>query len=342
MASAREVTVFREDDGDVDVLIGKTLAVVGYGSLGRPLALNLHDATEARVIVGGRPDADLRQAADDGFPAFSIAEATAQADVVLFLVPDEVQPTVFQEHVKPQLRDNAAVVFASGYNLTFEPIAMPPQLDVLLFAPRMLGRGIRQLYLDGEGYISYVSVEQDATGRGLPLLLALAKGAGSLRRGALRITAEEEALLDLFGEQALGPWLGAAMLTCFHVGMEAGLPPEALLLEMYLSGEMSQTFQAMADEGFLRSVQLHGYTAAFGGMIRSMSIDHELLAESMGKVLEEIRSGAFTRRLQEEVEAGYPSRAYLDALRSPENTINQVEDSLRRKLDGAPPGALRA
>jgi ketol-acid reductoisomerase len=200
-----------------------------------------------------------------------------------------------------------------------------------------LGRGIRQFYLEGKGYISYVSVEQDATGRGLPLLLALAKGAGSLRRGALGITAQEEAQLDLFGEQALGPWLGAAILTCFHVGMEAGLPPEALLLEMYLSGEMAQTFQAMADEGFLHSVQLHGYTAAFGGMIRSMTIDHELLAESMTKALEEIRSGAFARRLREEVEAGYPSRPFLEAMLSPENTINQVEDALRRKLNGAAP-----
>lgn len=335
MTPTHEIRVFGEDHGDVAALEGKTLAIIGYGGLGRPLAMNLRDSTTAKIIVGGRADADSDRAREERFPVFSIAEATKEADVILLLVPDEVQREVFDADIRPQLRPGAAVVFASGYNLAFDQITIPPQVDVLLFAPRMVGKSIRQRYLEEKGYFSYVSVERDATGQGWPLVLGIAKGAGSLRCGALHICAEDEAQLDLFGEQALGPWLGAAVLTGFQVGLEAGLPPEGLLLEMYLSGEMAQTFQAMADEGFLRSVKLHGYAAAFGGMMRSMSIDHELIAESMQEALDDIRSGAFTRKLQAEVEAGYPSRGMLDAMISPENTINQVEDSLRCKLVGA-------
>src|SRR5262249_18277859 len=138
---------------------------------------------------------------------------------------------------------------------------------------------------------------------------ALARGSGSLRRGAIHFTASEEAQLDLFGEQAFGPWLGAAMLAAFQVGQEAGLPPVGLLLEMYLSGEMAQTFQAMADAGFLRSTMLHGYTSAFGGMLRSVSIPRELMASSMREALQEIQSGRFAQALQAEVAEGYPCRA---------------------------------
>ena len=335
MTPTSEIRVFGEDHGDLAALDGKTVAIIGYGGLGGPLAANLRDSTAAKIIVGSRPDADAERAREEGFPVFSIGEATQQADVVLLLVPDEVQRAVFDAEIGPRLRDNSAVVFASGYNLAFDPIDVPPQVDVLLFAPRMVGKSIRQKYLAGQGYFSYVSVERDATGQGWPLVLGIAKGAGSLRCGALHICAKDEAELDLFGEQALGPWLGAAILTGFQVGLDAGLPPEGLLLEMYLSGEMSQTFQAMADEGFLRSVKLHGYTAAFGGMMRSMSINHELIAESMKEALDDIRSGAFARKLQAEVEAGYPSLPMLDAMLASDNTINQVEDSLRSRLADA-------
>src|SRR5262249_31137583 len=193
-------------------------------------------------------------------------------------VPDEVQPALFRSEVEPHLAEGAALVLASGYNLAFGGLEVPAGRDVLLFAPRMLGKCVRALYLAGKGFFSYVSVEQDATGHAWPILLALAKGSGSLRRGALHFTAAQEARLDLFGEQAFGPWVGAAVLSAFQVGIEAGLPAEGLLLEMYLSGEMAQTFQAMADAGFLRSTMLHGYTSAFGGMLRSMSIPRDLMA----------------------------------------------------------------
>lgn len=332
MQKPRDVPVFREADGDVSVLAGRTLAILGYGQLGRPLALNLRDGAPATIVVGEHDDQVARLAEDDGFPVFSAADATARADVVLLLVPDEVQPAVFRDEVGPRLRNSAALVLTSGYNLAFGGLDIPAGIDVLLFAPRMLGTHLRSLYLAGKGFFSYVSVEQDATGRGWPLVLALARASGSLRRGALHFTADQEAQLDLFGEQALGPWLGAAMLAAFQVGCEAGLPPEGLLLEMYLSGEMARTFQAMADVGFLKSTLLHGYTSVFGGMLRSVSIPRDLMAQSMREALREIQSGAFARTLEEEVANGYPCRAFLNEMLSPDNPFTQVENALRNRL----------
>lgn len=332
MNAPRDVKVFREADGDVSALAGKTIAVIGYGQVGRPLALNLRDGTPAEIVVGDCDAAALAAAREDGFAVLPTPQAVARGDIVLLLAPDEAQPALFREEVADWLKPGSALVLASGYNLAFGDLSPPSEVDVLLFAPRMLGQCLRPLFLAGQGFFSYVSVEQDATGRGWPLVLALAKGSGSLRRGALHFTATEEAQLDLFGEQALGPWIGAAMLAAFQVGREAGLPVEGLLLEMYLSGEMAQTFQAMADQGFLRSTMLHGYTSAFGGMLRSVSIPRDLIADSMREAFQEIQSGKFAQALQSEIAEGYPCRAFLEDMLSPDNPISQIEDSLWNKL----------
>ncbi len=141
-------------------------------------------------------------------------------------------------------------------------------------------------------------MERAATDNAWPRLLALAGAAGSLRQGALEMSARDEAHLDLFVEQACGPWLGAALLSAFHVGLEAGLSPLGLLSELYLSGEMAETFAEFAQEGFLRSTQAHGYAAAFGGMTRSLAIDRQTMARQMRGVLAEIQSGEFAAALQ--------------------------------------------
>lgn len=332
MSAPPEVRVFREGDGDASELAGSTIAIVGYGQVGRPLALNLRDGLEAQILVGECDAQACARARDDGFTALPVADATARADLVLLLVPDEVQPEVFARLVGPHLKRGSALVLASGYNLAFEGLAPPPDVDVLLFAPRMLGKCLRPLYLEGKGFYSYVSVEQDFTGRGWPRVLAIAQGSGSLRTGALHFTARQEAQLDLFGEQAFGPWIGAAMLAAFQVGQEAGLPAEGLLLEMYLSGEMAQTFQTMAESGFLRSTLLHGYTSAFGGMLRAMSIPREVLTETMRDALRQIQNGKFAEALQTEVNEGYPCRALLEDMLSQHNPITQVEDGLWGQL----------
>lgn len=321
--------LFREPDANVNVLQGSTIAILGYGRLGEPLALNLRDAFAARefaanLIVGSDDSASTEAAREAGFDVRSLAAAAAEADMALLLLPDEVQEDLCAG-IFSQLKEGAAVVFASGYALAYEHVTPPPQSDVLLFAPRMGGEAIRQRYVDGQGYMSYLGVERDVSGQGLPRLLALAALAGSLKFGGLEMSAKQEVALDLFVEQAFGPWLGAALLSTFHVGAEAGLPPLGLLMELYLSGEMAETFSQMAREGFLPSTLSHGFAASFGGMTRALSIDREQMAEQMRGVLDEIRSGAFAAALQDEYRSGYPCEPFLHQVVGDDDVISQTE-----------------
>lgn len=319
---------FRDDHADPSLLRDRGIAVLGYGLLGRPLALNLRDSLGIPIRVGSADEASSSQARADGFAVESLEDAAAGADVVLLLVPDEAQPGLVPR-IAPRLRPGSTLVFASGYALAYGLVESPKGINVVLFAPRMSGDAIRRRFLEGAGYVSYVGVEQEATPDAWPHLLALAGAAGSLREGALEMTAREEAVLDLYVEQACGPWLGAAILSAFQVGLESGLPPLALLLELYLSGEMSETFRQMASDGFLASTRAHGYAAAFGGMTQSMSIDREQLAEQMRTVMREVQSGGFARALQEEFTAGYPCREFLEQMISEDDVLNRTERAFR-------------
>jgi ketol-acid reductoisomerase len=313
--------LFREADADVGVLRGSTIAILGYGLLGQPLALNLRDTIgqgdePPRILVGSDDEPSSASARADGFEVMPLADAAARADVALMLLPDEVQPDLCPS-VLSRLRPGAAVVFASGYALAYGLVKTPAECDVLLFAPRMGGEAIRQRFLDGRGYMSYVGVEADATGQARDRLLALASAAGSLRFGALEMTAKQEVVLDLFVEQA------------FHVGVEAGLPPLGLLMELYLSGEMSETFSQMARDGFLPSSLSHGFAASFGGMTRALTIDREQMAEQMRGVLAEIESGAFAEALQDEFRNGYPCRPFLNEVVGDDDVISRTEREFR-------------
>ena len=259
--------LFRDRDADPSILRGKTIAILGYGLLGQPLGLNLRDAvgtgtTPATVIVGSHDEPSSARARADGFEVLPLVEAAARADLALMLLPDEVQPEAMPA-IGARLRPGSALVFASGYALAYGLVTPPPGVDVLLFAPRMGGEAIRQRTVDGRGYMAYLGVEHDATGKARDLVLALAAAGGCLKFGALEMTAKQEVVLDLFVEQAFGPWMGAALLSAFHVGTEAGLPPLGLLMELYLSGEMSETFAQMARDGFLPSTLSHGFRIGF-------------------------------------------------------------------------------
>lgn len=331
MAEQQAMTFYREGDADPDGLSGQTVAVVGYGNLGRSMALNLRDSGLA-VTVGNVDDAYRATALADGFEVAGITETVSTADVVYVLIPDEVIPEVFREQIGPRLRPGTCVCFASGYALAFGLVTPPQGVDVLLLAPRMLGEEVRRTYLEGRGFLSYVSVEQDATGKAMARLLALALAAGSLRRGAMELTAAQEALLDLFVEQGFGAYLGVALQSAFQVGAQAGLPPEAMVVELYMSGEMARTLQAFADNGFLRSVTWHGLSAAYGGFLRTTEIDMEAMQRHFREILEDIRSGGFARRFQEEQANGYPSVAAIEAITSGDDPMTAAEQRVRTSL----------
>jgi ketol-acid reductoisomerase len=319
-------------------LAGQKVAVLGYGSLGRPIALNLRDSG-IDVVVGNRDDEYRPRAEADRFPVADIAEAAGAADIAFVLIPDEEIGECFARHIGPRLRRGTAVCFASGYALAFGLVAPPAGLDVLLFAPRMLGDEVRRTYLEGSGFFSYLSVEHAASPRAWSRLLALAAASGSLRRGAMQLTAAQEAVLDLFIEQSVGAYLGTALQLAFQVGVGAGLPPEALVLEMYQSGEMARTFGAFAERGFFRSVGAHGVAAAFGGYLRTLELDRAAMERHFAAIHQDIASGGFAARFQAERDQAYPVVELIRQVISGDDPMSHAEDHISGALGAAAAGA---
>ena len=331
---------FGDADGDLGQLEGHTIAFIGYGNQGRAQALNLRDSIRSaqpsrhapKIIIGTLEDETWSQAASDGFAVRQIAEAADEADTLLLLLPDEELPAVFAAEIAPHLSPNDALLFASGYNLAFGGLITRLDVDILLLAPRMIGRQLRQLYERNEGFYSYISVEQDASGHAWQLLLALAKGIGSLRLGAFQLSAKDEAILDLYHEQGFGSLLGTTMFLLLEVGLEAGLPPEALVLDLYLSGEAAQTMQAMADVGFFEQSALHSRTSQYGGMMRSLALDREPLRQHLRRIIDDVRTGAFARQWQAERDSGAKNFEQLRALAGSANPFTPIEERIRTAL----------
>jgi ketol-acid reductoisomerase len=286
--------IYHDADADLGVLEDQTVALIGYGNQGRSQALNLRDSG-VNVIVGNIRDDAGAAAKEDGFPVSNIAEASKQADVVMLLIPDEVMPEVFKTDVAPNLEPGNLVVFASGYNIAFNLITPPAYVDVTLVAPRMIGVGVRETFVAGSGFPSFVGVHHDATGNAKKRMLAIAKGIGSTRAGCIEMSMHDEASLDLFTEQAFGPAFGRVLMTAIELLVEAGYPPEAVLLELYLSGEFAYSFEKMREVGMMKQMDFHSRTSQYGTFTRGARFMEfsEPIKGTMSKVLEEIRSGAF-------------------------------------------------
>lgn len=296
-------TVYYDDDADLSVLQNRTIAVLGYGNQGRAQALNLRDSG-LTVVVGVRADSTRDQAAEDGFATLSISQAAGQAHVMLLLVPDEVMPRVFDTEIAPALSEGRTLCFASGYNVAFGLIEAPPGVDVVMVAPRMIGAGVRQRYLEGKGFPSFIGIHQDATGSALETVLALARGIGSTRCGAMMLTFAQEAALDLFTEQAFGPAFGQVLLSAIQTLLDAGYPVEAVMTELILSGEFAYSMQKIVELGFFGQMDLHSHTSQYGSMTRSLRFASPQLSETMRQVLGEIETGAFADEWTAEQEAG--------------------------------------
>ncbi len=288
--------IYHEQDASLEAIKGQTIAILGYGNQGSAQARNLRDSG-LDVVVGNVDDPYRDEALAEGFEVLPIAQASARADLLFLLTPDEVMPEVYETDVAPQLQAGNLLCFAHGYNVAFGLIVPPEDVDVVLIAPRMIGAGVRDGYLSGEGFPSFVGVHQDATGAAKQRMLALARAAGSTRAGCLEMSMNDEATLDLFTEQAFGPAFGRVMMTAIETLVEAGYPPEAVLLELYLSGELAYSFMKIRELGMLKQHELHSHTSQYGTITRSAryaDLDGTL-KERMCTTLEEIRSGAFAR-----------------------------------------------
>jgi ketol-acid reductoisomerase len=288
--------IYHDHDADVDAIRSAKIAILGYGNQGSAQARNLRDSG-LEVIVGNIDDSYRRTALADGFEVVPIAEAAARADTLFLLTPDEVMPEVYERDVAPHLKPGNLLNFAHGYNIAFALIVPPETVDVVMIAPRMIGAGVRDSYVSGEGFPSFVGVHRDATGKAKQRMLGLAKALGSTRAGCLEMSMNDEATLDLFSEQAFGPAFGRVLMTAIDTLVEAGYPPQAVLMELYLSGELAYSFQKIREMGALRQHELHSHTSQYGTMSRSLryfDLD-PLLKSKMRESLEEIRSGAFAK-----------------------------------------------
>ena len=325
--------IFHDSDAPLEPLKGKQVAIVGYGNQGRAWALNLRDS-EVDVRVGTVADAS-RQAADaDGFPAREVEDAVRDADVVCLLIPDEVMGDVVSSYIGPVLKPGAAVCFASGYAIAFGEVSMPDAVDVVLVAPRMIGVGVRDCYVDGSGFIAFVGVEQDSSGDAWPVVLGLARALGATRRGSVEMTFLQEATIDLFVEQGIAPALQKVWRDAAVVLLEAGIPLEAILAEFYLSGEIERTYRAMRELGPTRQWQLHSQTSQYGTSSRAERYESLDTAARMRIAVKEITSGAFAREWAAERAAGYPR---MKALREAEgrDALMDFEDGVRKQFDHA-------
>lgn len=289
-------TIYYDNDASLDVIRGETIAILGYGNQGSAQARNLRDSG-LNVIVGNIQDNYADAAVKDGFDVLPIPEASARATALFLLVPDEIMPEIYERDIASHLTSGKLLNFAHGYNIAFHLIVPPPHIDVVMIAPRMIGTGVRDSYVSGEGFPSFVGVHQDASGTAKQRMLALAKAVGSTRAGCLEMSLHDEASLDLFTEQAFGPAFGRVMMTAINTLVEAGYPPEAVLMELYLSGELAYSFLKIRELGMLKQHELHSHTSQYGTISRSVryaDLD-PLLQQKMRESLDEIRSGAFAQ-----------------------------------------------
>jgi len=332
MTQETSVRFFTSKDADSSMLADQNIAVLGYGHLGRPVSLNLRDSGFENVLVGNIEDEYAAQAREEGFTVMPIADATSKADIVLILLSDEIIPEIYSSEIAPNLAPKAAIVFASGYTLAYDLITPAADLDILLLAPRMAGDNARQRFLDQQGFFAYISVEADASGKAWDRLLGLCDATGVLRAGALELDARREADIDLFIEQTLGAVLGVSIMSAFAIGEEAGIPAEAMVMEMYMDEEMEMVWRSFREEGFFKASSVHGPTALYGGFIRTMQFMNSNLSDTFREIMEEISSGEFARKFQAEREAGYPMLSQAQAMSMDDSPIAQAEQKVRKLM----------
>lgn len=322
--------IYQDKDASLTVVRNKTIAFIGYGNQGRSQALNMRDSG-LKVVVGNMKDECGDQARQDGFEVRGIAEAAKRADIMCILIPDEVTPPVFAKEIKPNLKEKDVLCFASGYNIFYRYILPPPSVDVVLLAPRMIGRAVRDLYLEGSGAPTLIGVDQDYSGEAKEIVLALAKAMGATRVAAIESNFEEETKVDLFGEQVMGGSSLFMIRLAFEVLVEAGCSPEVALLELYASGESIACQKAILEQGLWNQLKLHSPTSQYGQQIRGPQLVGKESKKILRSIMQDIETGKFARQWSLEAKTGKSvfNRLQENNLRHP---MLKAEDRLYKLL----------
>ncbi|HEX7040090.1 MAG TPA: ketol-acid reductoisomerase [Trueperaceae bacterium] len=295
--------IYYDADADIDDLQGQTIAVIGYGSQGHAHALNARDSG-CDVVVGLRRGSNSWAAAEAaGLRVMEVAAAAAAGDIVMVLLPDEVQGRVYREQIEPHLEPGNALAFAHGFNIHFHQIAPPKAVDCFMVAPKGPGHLVRRTFREGGGVPCLLAVHQDATGDVKRRALAYAKAIGGTRGGVVETTFKEETETDLFGEQAvLCGGLTALMQAGFETLVAAGYQPELAYFECV--HEMKLIVDLIYEGGFEKMRHSISNTAEYGDYVTGRKVIDEGVRERMREVLANIRSGAFAREFLLDNEAG--------------------------------------
>jgi len=319
--------MYYEKDCDRSFLEGKKIAVIGYGSQGHAHALNLRDSG-VNVVIGLHAGSKSKAAAEkEGLAVFTVAEACAKADLIMVLLPDQTQPKVYQESVAAQMKAGKALVFAHGFNIHYNQIAPPADVDVFMIAPKGPGHLVRRVYQEGRGVPCLIAVHQDASGKARDLALAYAKGIGGTRAGVLETTFQEETETDLFGEQAvLCGGVTELMRAGFQTLIDAGYQPEVayfecmhelkLIVDLIYEGGLSRMYYSVSD------------TAEYGGYTRGPRVIGAESRRAMAEILQEIQTGQFASEWILENQANAPRFKALRRLIQT-SRIEQIGGQLR-------------
>jgi len=321
--------IYYDSDADLKLLEGKTVAIIGYGSQGHAHALNLKDSG-VDVVIGLYPGSRSEaRAKKDGFEVLTPAEASKKADIIMMLIPDTVQAQVYKEEILPNLEEGNALAFAHGFNIHFNQIVPPSNIDVFMVAPKGPGHLVRWQYEEGKGVPALVAVYQDYTGKAKDVALAYAKGIGSTRAGVIETTFKEETETDLFGEQAvLCGGVSALIKAGFETLVEAGYQPEVAYFECL--HELKLIVDLIYQYGISGMRYSISDTARYGDVTRGERI-YKAVKPLHKEILEEIQNGSFAK---EWILENLANRPHFNALvkRDEEHQIEKVGKELRKMM----------
>jgi ketol-acid reductoisomerase len=324
-----------DDEADLTLLDGKTVAIIGYGSQGHAHALNLKDSG-VQVVVGLRPDsASVARAREQGLEVCSVVEAASRGDLVMVLLPDELHRQVWESEIADGIAAGDMILFGHGFSIHYGEVTPPADVDVAMVAPKGPGHLVRRQFTEGSGVPGLLAVEQDATGNARGLALAYAKGIGCTRGGVIETTFKDETETDLFGEQAVLCGGASELVQAgFETLVDAGYDPEMAYFECL--HELKLIADLMYEKGLAGMRFSISNTAEYGDYTRGKRVITEETRENMRKILQEIQSGDFAREWIAENRAGQENFKRMRAEQA-DTQVEHVGKELRSHMDWIKP-----
>ncbi len=324
-----------DDDADLTLLDGKTVAIIGYGSQGHAHALNLKDSG-VEVIVGLRPEsASVAQAVEQGLEVTSVVEAASRGDLVMILLPDELHRRVWEAEIRDGIAEGNMILFGHGFSIHYGEVDPPPGVDVAMVAPKGPGHLVRRQFTEGSGVPGLIAVEQDATGNARALALAYAKGIGCTRGGVIETTFKDETETDLFGEQAVLCGGASELVQAgFETLVDAGYDPEMAYFECL--HELKLIADLMYEKGLAGMRFSISNTAEYGDYTRGKRVITDETRAAMRKILKEIQDGDFAREWIAENRAGQENFLRMRAEQA-DTQVEHVGEELRSHMDWIKP-----